>query len=437
MSGPNAPLETALVWFGWRVRTYEIMGTHFNEPADLLDPDVQAEAEADIEAADFLGVAMDCSTFSRIREIPRPGITKARPLRDAEHPRGLPRLHEKGAERELHKVDQHNKLLDWSAEQLHAQHGRGGGWLSENPENSLYWIQQAVHELSECEDVVSYRYSACAHGAARAKKQRIDSNIPGIASQRARCLHVHDQHEWEPIRQPDGSRRLVAHEESEFTAGLVFYLAAEISAWAVCTGRAKLQLPRFRIRPVETGSRVGWHTLNPALLRSQAMPGHALRLRLEPASLSRHESCPVLTSAGHVQECRTDQFYVGRGCERLRLPPSEFQPIFPSGEGTAEYSPDWHSQVVRFADTVLGSTDWQRRIHELAQRTPVIRQLIVDEPPGVPSHGEVIAYWMWRARTENLPVLRRSGSSPAAPPRVPAPGLGPLQPRPGLAVPTG
>ncbi len=187
MSGPNAPLETALVWFGWRVRTYEIKGTHFNEPADLLDPDVQAEAEADSEAADFLEVAMDCSTFSRIREIPRPGITKARPLRDAEHPRGLPRLHEKGAERELHKVTQHNKLLDWSTDQLRAHHRRKGGWLSENPENSLYWIQQAVHELSESEDVVSYRYSACAHGAARAKKQRIDSNIPGIASQRARC----------------------------------------------------------------------------------------------------------------------------------------------------------------------------------------------------------------------------------------------------------
>ena len=70
MSGPNAPLETALVWFGWRVRTYEIKGTHFNEPADLPDPDVQAEAEADSAAADFLGVAMDCSTFSRIRDTP-------------------------------------------------------------------------------------------------------------------------------------------------------------------------------------------------------------------------------------------------------------------------------------------------------------------------------------------------------------------------------
>ena len=162
------------------------------------------------------------------------------------------------------------------------------------------------------------------------------------------------------------------------------------------------------------------------------MPGYALRLRLEPASPSRHESCQGLISAGGVQECRTDQFYVGRGCVQLRLPPSEFQPIFqPHGEGTAEYC------VVRFANTVLDSPAWQSRIHELAQRTPVIRQLIVDESPGVPSHGEVIAYWMWRARTENLPVLRRSGSSPAAPPRVPAPGLGPLQPRPGLAVPTG
>ena len=131
--------------------------------------------------------------LSYIHETFRFDITTARLLRDAEHPRRLPRLHEKSAEREVHKVDQRNKLFNWSMEQLHT-HDREGGWLSKTTENSLQWIQQAVHEF-ECED----HHSACAHGVARTKKQRIDSNISGIAGQQAICLHVHDQREWEPI----------------------------------------------------------------------------------------------------------------------------------------------------------------------------------------------------------------------------------------------
>ena len=86
MTGPWAPLETTLVWLGWRVRTYEKLGTPFNPPADLLDPEVQAEAEEDIRIAHLVTCAMDCSSLSKAREIPIDGSrVKSQPLRDDQH----------------------------------------------------------------------------------------------------------------------------------------------------------------------------------------------------------------------------------------------------------------------------------------------------------------------------------------------------------------
>ena len=70
MSGPSAPLEVALSWCGWKVRTYELLGTPFDPPKDLRDQQVRAEAEADIALCDLVTFQMDCSTLTRSREIP-------------------------------------------------------------------------------------------------------------------------------------------------------------------------------------------------------------------------------------------------------------------------------------------------------------------------------------------------------------------------------
>ncbi len=68
MCGPRAPLETALCWLGWHVRTYDKLGTQFNPPADLLDAAVREQATEDIELADFVSCAMDCSTLADPRD---------------------------------------------------------------------------------------------------------------------------------------------------------------------------------------------------------------------------------------------------------------------------------------------------------------------------------------------------------------------------------
>ena len=114
MSGPNAPDMCALVWCGWRVRTYDIKGPPFDEPQDLLDPAVQRQADDDISCADAVAYAIICTSMSMAREIPvKRGKVRPQPLRGAgKWLRGLPRLDEPGAEKDKKKVVDTNKLVD-------------------------------------------------------------------------------------------------------------------------------------------------------------------------------------------------------------------------------------------------------------------------------------------------------------------------------------
>ena len=60
---------------------------------DLANPLRQSSLAAQLEEVDFIGAAMDCSTKSRAREIPRQfddGRPAPQPLRSIEFPEGLP-----------------------------------------------------------------------------------------------------------------------------------------------------------------------------------------------------------------------------------------------------------------------------------------------------------------------------------------------------------
>ena len=81
--GINAPLKLALAWCWWKARTYELHGTPFGPPRDLRDAEVRKQPEADVELADVCTFQMDCSTFSRAREVKLKGPAskiKPRPL---------------------------------------------------------------------------------------------------------------------------------------------------------------------------------------------------------------------------------------------------------------------------------------------------------------------------------------------------------------------
>lgn len=444
MSGERAPFETALAWCGWAVRVYEILPNTFNGAADLLDPAVRSEAESDIELADLVIFQMDCKTLSRAREIPLrfpAKRIKSLPLRGAgEHHRGLPRLQQQGAETELKATQDANSLIDWGTEELHKTVDRAAGALLENPRNSLLWEFPRVAALTDkgCED---YDHDACAHGGARAKKQRWRGNIPEVGERRADCHHMHSSDEWQPERLSNGEVKLVANEEKEYTAHHVFYMAVQVSIWAVRTGRAKLRLPRLRILPVETGSRLLWHKLPAAALREWAMPGFGLRLQLRPPTLPtlQYAGLPMISSITDKYPTTATPLpegalYVGSGHALHKLPRSTWAPPYQEGvDGESDYCVALYQKSTS-EDQVL-----QQSIQALALREPWVTELVVDTPPGHPSHAEVLAWWMWRARADQGLPTNQTPAPRVIPPRRSAPtqqGLPPVPTRQGPPPPS-
>ena len=99
MAGPNAPLSKAFLWCGWACITVDWL---LDPSHDLSHPLRQASLHEQLQEACFLSVAMDCSTKSRAREIPRQfadGRPAPQPLRSEQHPEGLPNLSASNAER--------------------------------------------------------------------------------------------------------------------------------------------------------------------------------------------------------------------------------------------------------------------------------------------------------------------------------------------------
>ena len=82
---------------------------------DLSNPLRQQALEAPMRSAAFTAAALDCSTKSRAREIPRT-FAGPKPLRSEVHPEGLPGLDPKNQRR----VDVDNAACSWILRQLQA-----------------------------------------------------------------------------------------------------------------------------------------------------------------------------------------------------------------------------------------------------------------------------------------------------------------------------
>ena len=92
MSGPRAPCTKALIMCGWEAVPID---TLLSEEHDLADPATQHAVHLMVLKADAVLAAIDCSTKSRIRDIPRCGAQGRwlpPPLRSQEFPLGLPSL---------------------------------------------------------------------------------------------------------------------------------------------------------------------------------------------------------------------------------------------------------------------------------------------------------------------------------------------------------
>ena len=91
-AGPNVPLSKAFIFCGWETISVDWM---LDKSHDLSNSLRQQSLHDQLQSVCFIAAALDCSTKSRAREIPRDfgdGRPPSRPLRSEQHPLGLPEL---------------------------------------------------------------------------------------------------------------------------------------------------------------------------------------------------------------------------------------------------------------------------------------------------------------------------------------------------------
>ena len=238
MSGPNAPLTKAFLFYGWRCITLDWL----LDPAhDLSDPAFQSQVHNQFKDIDFLFAALDCSTKSRAREIPvtfsdgRPG---PRPLRTDAFPEGVPSL----SDRDRKRVETDNKACYFILDEIQQLHDRGGGSIRENPSRSLHWMLPQEQEMVASGQWSDTTYSACCLMGARAKQQRLRHDISEMNQWPVLdCHHIHHPEEWKPF-EVEGKATYPSHEEAEYTAPLAFAITGSVSLWAIRTGKAKMAI---------------------------------------------------------------------------------------------------------------------------------------------------------------------------------------------------
>ena len=180
---------------------------------DLIAKAVQVAVANVLPQCHLVSCAIDCSTKSRIREIPLSGKTAPRPLRTEARPRGLPGLQ---APRE-HRIAQDNFCSDFVLAVQHVMQAHGRAAIRENPRNSLHWWDDVEQWLFSHGNWYDWSYDACCLFASRRKKQRIRHCIPHMRSlPDLMCAHLHDPEEWAPSYKLDGSQYFPSREEAEY-----------------------------------------------------------------------------------------------------------------------------------------------------------------------------------------------------------------------------
>ena len=348
-AGPNTPLSKAFIFCGWETISVDWM---LDRSHDLSNRLRQQSLHEQLQSVCFIAAALDCSTKSRAREIPRDfgdGRPPPRPLRSEQHPLGLPEL--TGSQQQ--RVEQDNAAASFVLSEIDQLVDRGGGSVRENPYNSLHWWTPDEVAMWESGRWSDQRYSACCFGGARSKLQRLRHNIAEIAQwPRADCNHFHDPQEWEPWVQ-NGKRHFPSAEESEYTAELCFAIATAASWWAVRVGHAKLYVPRSP-SPSCTGHRDHWLDLDPRALREWAMTPLAISLGLRPLDTAEAARVPTRACVDDVLQqgaLPPGHVYVGLGNHNHRLPTTKWKSPWQVGVNCTPQ--DWVPYYVQYIRETL------------------------------------------------------------------------------------
>ena len=207
----------------------------------LRGRDVFQEGEALNKALDESLVrhwAPNCSTFSRAREKPIPGVTfSPTPLRDDENPCGIPSVVAELPPAKRRRLDLDTQMADMAAKDCISSHRAGRYFSLEHPKNSIARRLDSCVELEGLPGVFTTEYHACMfEGCRRRKSQVLIHNIPGMVEYVSRrcncsktCTRTGVSHlSWKPLVVNGRVTSFPTGEEREYPKGFCTAYAAGI-----------------------------------------------------------------------------------------------------------------------------------------------------------------------------------------------------------------
>ena len=159
---------------------------HVAEPWDLLrGRDVFALHDMlshELAVSDIGHWAPNCSTFSRARELPIPGVkSPPKPLRSSLYPRSLPEVVSKLPKVKKRKLDLDTRMADMAAEDCILRAKSNRFFSLEHPKNSIARDLNTWRELESLPGTIFTEYHTCMfEGSKRRKQQVLIHNIPQL-----------------------------------------------------------------------------------------------------------------------------------------------------------------------------------------------------------------------------------------------------------------
>ena len=192
---------------------------------------------------ELVHVAPPCGTCSAARKIVRQdlldqGFELPRPLRDEEHPMGLPDL----AGLDLHKVRLANQLYEATYDLIKFCLSLGIRTSLENPTNSLFWKTSPIVKLLEEHYGHHNVFHNCMMGGKRDKSTTWWCNDDFFSSFNILCTRDHQHAKWQPTILRGSKLHFPTSEEAEYPPLLCERVAMLI----------KQSLADRNIYPVET-----------------------------------------------------------------------------------------------------------------------------------------------------------------------------------------
>ena len=132
------------------------------------------ELNVSLSIASFTHWAPNCSTFSRAREHPIPGVANPpRPLRSTREPHGIPSELARLPKAKRRKVEADTAMAEMAANECEKAHACGKGFGLEHLKNSIARELPSWKRLESLPGVFVTEYHACMFSPAKRRKSQV------------------------------------------------------------------------------------------------------------------------------------------------------------------------------------------------------------------------------------------------------------------------